>query len=323
MTAKERYVAFLTDLEAVPVFAEPWFLDAVCSDGIWDAVLVEEGGEIQAALPYYCPRPGVITMPPLTQVMGPLLRPVDQKYASRLSREKRLMNALIAALPDVKSFSQRFSPQITNWLPFYWAGFQQTTCYTYRFEDLSDLGAIWDGMTTKLRGHIRQSEDAGVRIEERDHIESFLDLVAKSYEKHGRRNPNRRELVRRLYRAAVVQGRGSLHFAIDRDARPHAASLLVWNRWCAYNLAGGGDPALRASGAHNQILWELVKAGREHSRTFDFEGSMVESIESAFRSFGSRQVPYFAITRDRRSPWDRVRGRFAHRARNLLTPPRT
>ena len=121
--------------------------------------------------------------------MGPVLRPIEQKYASRLSREKKLMRALIDGLPPFTRFRQKFVPTVTNWLPFFWAGFEQSTNYTYRFEDLTNLDEIWKGMTSQLRGHVRASEKAGVRIEERDDIELFITMVGKSYGRQGRAVP--------------------------------------------------------------------------------------------------------------------------------------
>ena len=44
------------------------------------------------------------------------------------------------------------------------------------------------------------------------------------------------------------------------------------------------------------LIWEAIKhAVAQGSEVFDFEGSMIEPIEGAFRSFGARQVPYFAV----------------------------
>ena len=76
----------------------------------------------------------------------------------------------------------------------------------------------------------------------------------------------------------------------------HAALYLVWDERAAYYLLGGGDPELRNSGAHSLIMWEAIKHAATVSKTFDFEGSMVEPVERFFRAFGGRQVPYHRVT---------------------------
>ena len=53
------------------------------------------------------------------------------------------MAKLLELLPLAHFFYQRFDTEFTNWLPLYWANFNQTTRYTYVIEDLSDLDIIW------------------------------------------------------------------------------------------------------------------------------------------------------------------------------------
>jgi hypothetical protein len=60
----------------LPIFLQDWWLDAVCGDD-WGATSVEKGDEMVATLPYYLvSRYGfrVITMPKLTQSMGPWIK---------------------------------------------------------------------------------------------------------------------------------------------------------------------------------------------------------------------------------------------------------
>ena len=51
-----------------------------------------------------------------------------------------------------------FSPALTNWLPFYWAGFQASVHYTYRIEDLSDLDRVQSDFQEHVRRGIRKAE---------------------------------------------------------------------------------------------------------------------------------------------------------------------
>src|SRR5919202_225122 len=95
--------------ETNTLFEQPWWLDAV-APGAWGAVEVPSGGEVVARLPYAVERRlGLtgLTMPPLTQTLGPWLAPLSGKYASRLSRQKELMVSLIERLPSYDYFHQR------------------------------------------------------------------------------------------------------------------------------------------------------------------------------------------------------------------------
>jgi hypothetical protein len=63
---------------------------------------------------------------------------------------------------------------------------------------------------------------------------------------------------------------------------------------------GGADPKLRSSGAQTLLLWELIQLSANLSRSFDFEGSMIENVEKSFRGFGARQYRYFRVWKDNR-----------------------
>ena len=53
MSVHARYHDFCRTAPDVPVFAQPWYLDACAAGGTWDVVLAEDGGRVVAALPYF------------------------------------------------------------------------------------------------------------------------------------------------------------------------------------------------------------------------------------------------------------------------------
>jgi hypothetical protein len=77
----------------------------------------------------------------------------------------------------------------------------------------------------------------------------------------------------------------------------HAGIYVVWDEQSAYYLMGGGDPELRSSGATSLCMWEAIKFVSTKTKSFDFEGSMIERVERFFRAFGAIQTPYFSITK--------------------------
>ncbi|HEX6619440.1 MAG TPA: hypothetical protein VF024_07270, partial [Solirubrobacteraceae bacterium] len=153
-------------VETVPwvnsVFEQPWWLDSV-APGRWSEAVVRRGDDVVARLPYTCRRRyglTTIVQPHLTQTLGPWLAPATCKYARRLESEKRLLRLLIEALPRFDFFRMNFAPALTNWLPFYWAGFEATVRYTYRIEDLSDLDRVHSEFQEGVRRGIRKAQAA-------------------------------------------------------------------------------------------------------------------------------------------------------------------
>ncbi len=161
MTDIEKYRIFCKTEEKIPLFSKDWWLDTVCGHENWDVVVIEKGGLIAATLPYMrTKRYGLcfITMPPLTKALGPWLRAYDGKIAAEYAHQKELFTKLIQSLPRFDYFCQNFHPNITNWLPFYWQGFKQTTWYTYVLDDLGDLQTIFSGFQGNIRREIKKAE---------------------------------------------------------------------------------------------------------------------------------------------------------------------
>jgi len=280
------------------LFQEPWWLDAV-APGSWDAIEVEQGGSVTARLPYVIERRRALTrisMPPLTQVLGPWLRPSEAKYAKRLGAEKDLLTELFDRLPPYDELELRFHHSVTNWLPLYWRGFEQTTRYTYVLDDIRDAGAIWSGAVDSVRRSIRKATGRSrLAVRSDGDIERFLDLHAQTFERQSLALPYPRAIVRRIDAAASARDARRIFFALDPSGQIAAALFLVWDERAAYYLMSGTDPAFRSSGALALLMFEAIRFAGTVSRSFDFEGSMIEPIERVFRGFGARQVPYFEV----------------------------
>ena len=284
------------------IFSSPWWLDATAGAGNWGVAEVKQNGQVVASMPWVLKQNflglKILCQPGLSQTLGPWIAepPKKTKYATKLAREKDLMEALIDQLPHYDIFRQNFAPEITNWLPFYWRGFLQTTRYTYRLNSLENADSLWNNFQENTRREIRKAEKRGVSVEETDDIEAFLVTNEKTFLRQRMKLPYRRDYVRRLFSACLANGAGKIFLAKGEDGRAHAGNLIVWNRHCAYYLMGGGDPELRNSGATSLAMWHAIQFASTVSSIFDFEGSMIEPVERFFRGFGAVQTPYFSLS---------------------------
>jgi hypothetical protein len=283
------------------LFHQPWWLDAVAGPGNWGEVVVREGGKDIASLPWVARRRfglTLLTMPPLTQTLGPWFTRLPGKPATVLGREKDLVQELVAGLPAHAYFHQAFPSTITNWLPWYWLGFRQTTAYTYVLDALEDEEKLWDGLLPKVRTDLQKARDRlNVRIRNDLPLDSFMALNRLVFERQGLRCPYPDETVRRLDAACEQRGCRRIFFAEDSSGNLHAAVYVAWDQERAYYLMGGSDPRFRNSGATSLALWEAIRFARGVVPTFDFEGSMIEPVERFIRGFGARQVPYHRVWR--------------------------
>jgi hypothetical protein len=297
----QRYTALCNKEENINIFHQPWWLDSVCGQGNWDVCLVEKNGVIIAFMPYMIKKRygfKVCSMPKLTQNLGPWFRLSLAKYAKQLSQQKKLMNELILKLPKFDYFLQNWHYSMTNWLPFYWKGYQQTTGYTYVIEDLSDLKKIWSNLQENIRGDIRKAENRfGLTVKSSTDIGSFLHLNKMTFERQNKTPPYSEEFIINLNNSCARNNSRMLFIATDDKGRNHAGVYIVWDSDSAYYLIGGSDYKLRNSGAVSLCLWEAIKFASTVTNKFNFEGSMIEPIERNFRAFGAIQKPYYSISK--------------------------
>jgi len=300
MKNKEKYRTICKKEKTIPIFSKDWWLDAVCGKDNWDVILINKNNSIIAALPYYTKRKygfKLITSPKLTPTIGVWIKyPENQSYTKKLSYEKRIFTELVEKLPKFDYFSQNLHNSITNWLPFYWKGFKQTTGYTYVINEISDLKNVKYNMTSNLRNKINKAAKT-IKITECDDLKSFYKINKMTYERQKLFIPYSFEFLEVLTKACVNHNCSKILMAKDMKGNIHAVIYIVWDDISAYRLISGFDPKYGDSGAASLIGWEAIKCAAMYTNSFDFEGSMLEGVEKRNRSFGAMQKPYLKITK--------------------------
>lgn len=303
ISAKDLYRQLTEKEPSIPIFSRDWWLDATAGSENWDVAMVRNGNQVLAAMPYVVRRRygmKVLNQPALTQTLGPWLCPMDPgtSEAKRLAQEKELMHELIDQLPAFDYFNQSWHYKYTNWLPFLWRGFNQTTRYTYVLTDLRHPDKLWAGFQGNVRRNCKAASDR-YRITVRDDLplDDFLALNRMTFQRQGMAVPYSDDYVRRLDAACAKQGCRKYYIAVDPEGRHHAGCYIVWDENSAYGLINGSDPALRHSGALSLCFWRAIQDAAQVTQRFDFEGSIIEPIERFVRCFGATQIPYFNISK--------------------------
>ncbi len=279
------------------VFCRSWWLNAVGPDV--SVLGYFESGRLVAGVPlYFAKRSGfrMCIMPQFTQTWGVVIEPLTGTSAVAMSRESHILAVFAERLKKERVFYQRFHPNLQNWLPFYWNGFQQTARATYVIDDLRDTKQVWENMAANIRTKIRKAEKSGLTAKPCG-IDKVFETSVKVFARQGLGVSFSQEYLARLHSAAVANGCGACFAAEDNTGETHATTFLVWDKKRSYYLAGGSDPNLRASGAQSALVWHSIQFAAERTAVFDFEGSMIEPIEQYFRSFGAKQASYHQIVK--------------------------
>jgi len=307
---KDIYLRICEEENDIPLFSRPWWLDIVCGKTNWQVYIQSENNRIVSCFPVYTPDNRIACMPEFTQTLGPWFaqEAKDTKYSRKLSERQRICNNYLPYLQQLRYFCQNFNYQVTDWLPFYWAGYQQTTRYTYILEDIADKERLWNNMAANIRRNITKARDKyGISVSKKVAVEEFLDVWQQTFQRQNLPLPASRHTLKRLIETSRQKGVGDIWGGYDAGGKLHAVVFVVWQKSSAYYIAGGGKPALRHSGAHSLILWESILYTSQFTNKFDFEGSMLQGVERFFREFGAKQVPYFTISKGNFSLLDKIK----------------
>ena len=299
---RDKYINLCESVGDIPLFSQYWWLDAVTGGGVsWDACIIENDSQVVGALPFVFRNNfshTLIVQPLLTQSLCPWVSIATQNYTKALSKKKKIVGELIEMLPDFAFFYQNYHHSFTDWQPFYWSCYSQTTNYTYILDLEPAVNVLWENLRANIRREIKKAEKRfGVNIERVDEIDDLYGLLEMTFDRQGKKPPYDKAFLKGVDAACKKRDARSIYVARDKDGNIHAATYIVRDYNTSYYLIGGGDPSLRKSGATSLCLWHAICDAREKTKFFDFEGSMVREIERFFRAFGARQTSYSSITK--------------------------
>lgn len=296
-----------TEGSKMPLFQQSWWMDVVCQDKEWDVALAWSGNQLLAAMPYLLRRRmGVkyVLQPQLSPYNGPYyLYPESCTTPSkRTTFEHHATEHLLQQLEELNlcCFQQNFSPLVTNWMPFCWRGYKQSTRYTYVLPDITNPDRVFDtfdGPSQRQRKirkqmpHLLLKEDLSPK--------AFIAMHQSYCVSRGRQDVLPQRLMEAVCNAAMERGQGVILSVQDKQGQTAAATFFVYDENCTHALIMAQNPENRVQNAADVLTWLSIQYFSSRSRSYDFEGSMQPSIERYYRSFGAQQVPFFEITRCR------------------------
>ena len=292
---KKIYREFCKKENSINLFSHTDWLDATVGNKNWNVSIVFEGSNIVATMPYFIRNLFLfkeIGTPRMTPKLGPWL-----KKNISISDEFKYINSLFDQLPKYTFFKQNWDTNLTYWQPLYWRGYKQTTGYTYVLDNLENLDKIYNNFSSTNQRQIKKAQRNMILIEQEDNFNKFLYLQNKTFKRQNYINFNKQKYLKKIDDFLKKKNKRKIFFARDKFGKYHSCVYIAWDNNVCYYLMGGGDPALRNSGAGNLCMWHAIKFASTVSKSFDFEGSMIKSIDHFFRQFGAEPKQYFSITK--------------------------
>jgi hypothetical protein len=311
MSAKESYREFTKTEDTLPIFSKSWWLDAVCVDGLdWDAIMVTDEDKNIASFPYCYKRnrlgPISIIMPGLTQTLGPYFKIKENTKLSKIQGiKKELCYSIIDQLPKFKYFDMKFHRSFTNWQPFYWKGFQQTTRYSSRIQKGQEEDQVFNGINKRLKVYIKKNEN-NMKIDVGKDISEIWNVNKDTFDRKETSIPYGLDFLKRMDSACQEQDCRKILISRNESGNIMAFVYLVWDSEDAYLLLGGRDPEYDKSNIKANLVWESIKIALSMGKNFDFEGSMMEGVQHNNSLFGCTVEPYSVISKSILTPYDRT-----------------
>jgi len=298
---KQHFQKFCKEEKNIPLFLKYEWFKNLYKDSDWGVCVALRGVEVVGLLPYVISKKKsfkLITPQLLSPYQGVWIKyPKGQKNTTKLSFEKDVISELINQLPKIDAFKQNFYPTFKNWLPFYWHKFKQTTRYTYVVDLKDNEQGIFLNFKENIRREIRKAEKS-LHIEKISNIDLLYQMKQNVYTHSNENYPIPKRRLEKAFNFCQKNNCGELLVAKDNFNQIHSILFYVWDSLSAYYLHGVTDLKYKTSGSMSLLLWEAIKLSKNKTKQFNFEGSMVESIERYFRAFGGEQTPYFQISKN-------------------------
>jgi len=287
LSHKEKYKTYCAS-SAVSLFFQPEWLD-VCRHP-WNVIMAEIEGHTGFWIFHVETKMGLkfIRNPHLTPYTGLFF---TNDTVPESIREK-LIQQLIVDLPSIDVLELNLDPRINA--SYLFNALNNSTKITNHLT-LKDEETIFANFKPALKRQIKKAHKS-LHIYEADDIDLFYSLHQKTFEKQGKQAGISLEIYMEYWSFCKQHYCGRLFFIADEQDNVHASCWLAYDDDTSYYLAGGSDSAFYGSGAMSGLMWHIIRESiLMKKRVFDFEGSMLPSVNRFFRNFSPEEKEYIYL----------------------------
>ncbi|HRI41230.1 MAG TPA: GNAT family N-acetyltransferase [Bacteroidia bacterium] len=283
---RHRWDEVITHSPEGTIYAESWFLDAVCP--VWHA-LVED--DYKAVFPLtWRKKYGLhyLFQPPFCQQLG------------LFSKQE---TPLIDAAPFLEAIPKHYrlvELQLNSGNRCTHPAFTVTERPNLELRLQRDYAALAKGYSDNTSRNLRKAQQSGLVVETSDSIEPVIRLFRDNRGSTLERfDEQQYERLRSLAGSALEKGRGIIRLVQDPSGQLHAGAFFVQSKDRLIFLFSGTSAEARKSGAMSALIDRVIHAYAGTNMRLDFEGSVDPNLARFYRSFGSEEVVYLQIRRNR------------------------
>lgn len=298
-----KWDAFIENSPQGGIYALHGYASAVA--GEWQAAIVSQGERWLAVMPFAAKQKWGLKyslQPLFCQYWGVFFAPQAGNTYKQLSQQRKCLELLLPVLEPFRLVKYRLSPHCEYLLPFHWDSFTLKPRFTYILDIAAEEEMLWSQFASPLQRQIKKGKKLQLKVEKVYDEQVLLDMIHLQQKAghdilEGAKNGE--ALLKGVISYLQKSDLGELFAVTDEKGLVLAAGLFAYFKSSCLYLIGTFDPAQRDSGAMSQLMWHaILRAKEKNCEIFDFEGSMIASIEGFFRKFGARPQTYFEISKN-------------------------
>jgi hypothetical protein len=287
MDAKKNYINYCNENE-VPLFFKPFWLDMI--DSNWQ-VIKADIENTTLFFPFYIQKKWTFRFlrnahltPYGGFIFNQKLNTIDEETKSKLTA------LVLTQIPSFSLLNIDLHPTLkfkTNPFTDFISSQKKTNIL-----HLSNKELCYQMFKPALQRQIKKAEK-NLFIFEKDDIELFYVLHCKTFEKNNALPPTPFISFQNTWKICKQNECGKLLFIQDDQKNIHAALFLTYDSTSSYYLAGGTNPKYYGSGAMSLLMWHAIQLSFDMGKSrFDFEGSMLPTIDTFFKKFSPTEMEY-------------------------------
>jgi len=296
ISAYDAWNDFVESSPQASIYYNSWYLDALAMP--FSLLVVKEKERIIGGFVVIKNRIKQYSNPLLCKYLGVIYGRMDGNEYTKETKRRKICAALLPEFKKKRSFNYSFHPEFHNFLPFYWNGYSATTVYTYilPLKDRTEEELL-KGMHGKLRSEIKFGMSQGYEIVNDLDYDTFYEVNTMTYKRQGGSAPFKKEYLSNYY-SALIKKEAIRFIGIRKDNYIIAVAGIIYDAHTTSLVLSGFDPDKIQRGANEVLIWETIRFASGHSEYYDFEGSMMASIDSFYRKFGGIHTPFLRIYKD-------------------------
>ncbi len=148
--------------------------------------------------------------------------------------------------------------------------------------------------------NIKKGQKAGLKFEEgnKKDFEGFADLYIKNTARKDKTfKAQHIKALKRLVHQSVIHDCGKLFLARTAEGDICAGVIVIENNDRIIHLVPSSDEYARQNGGMHFLIDAVLAHYADSGKTYDFEGSSVESIARFYEGFGATNEPFYMVSK--------------------------